>query len=162
MNAIANELRDIADKAEASEKLHWAKAMRAGAMQIELFQRDMERLRADFEALKVARLAEVDRLRNERDAAFAMSRCECETNECCANLMRYRDALDAVADLASWHTDDEADSDDTSPDDMVAHVNGLVRQRCKAALMGPNCEVTGVPASSARPVDCVVRAQREK
>ena len=125
MNAIANELRDIADKAEADDKLHWAKAMRACAMQIENLQRDM------------------GRLRDERDAAFAMSRCECETNECCANLMRYRDALDAVADLAGWHTDDEADKDDTSPDDMVAHVNGLIRRRCKAALMGPNAEVLG-------------------
>lgn len=38
MNAIAQELRDIADKAEAGEKLHWAKAMRAGAMQIEKWQ----------------------------------------------------------------------------------------------------------------------------
>ena len=48
------------------------------------------------------------------------------------------DALEAVADLAGWHTDDEADQDDTSPDDMVAHTNGLIRQLCKAVLMGPN------------------------
>ena len=41
MNAIAEELRDIADKAEAGDKLHWAKAMRAGAQQL----RDIEALR---------------------------------------------------------------------------------------------------------------------
>lgn len=93
----------------------------------------------DAQAL-MALAAEVRKLREERDAAFAMSRCECETNECCANLMRYRDALEAVADLAGWHSDDEAAPDDTSPDDMVAHVNGLIRQRCKAAIMGPNVQ----------------------
>lgn len=31
--------------------------------------------------------ADIDRLKAERDAAFAMSKCECETNECCANLV---------------------------------------------------------------------------
>lgn len=63
---------------------------------------------------------------------------ECSADECCANLMRYRDALEAVADLAGWYSDDEADENDASPDDMVAHVNGLIRKLCKAALMWPN------------------------
>ena len=35
-----------------------------------------------------AALIEIDRLKAERDAAFAMSRCECGPDECCANLVR--------------------------------------------------------------------------
>ncbi len=45
MNNIAEELRDIADKAEAGDKLHWAKAMRAGAQQLNNWQRDIDALR---------------------------------------------------------------------------------------------------------------------
>lgn len=32
-------------------------------------------------------------------------------------------------ELLAWHADDEADEADEYPEDMVAHVNGLVRQR---------------------------------
>jgi hypothetical protein len=45
MNAIAEELRDIADKADAGDKPHWARAMRAGALQLSNWQRDIDRLR---------------------------------------------------------------------------------------------------------------------
>ena len=39
MNEVAEELRRIADIAEAGGKPHWAQAMRAGAMQILTFHR---------------------------------------------------------------------------------------------------------------------------
>ena len=38
-NEVAEELRRIADLAEAGDKPHWAQAMRAGAMQILTFHR---------------------------------------------------------------------------------------------------------------------------
>ncbi len=61
MNNIAEELRDIADKAEAGDKLHWAKAMRAGALQLYNWQRDLEtyRLRLDHHDAQSAQLGEV-------------------------------------------------------------------------------------------------------
>lgn len=34
--------------------------------------------------------AEIERLKSERDASFAMSRCECGTDEACANMASYR------------------------------------------------------------------------
>lgn len=43
-------------------------------------------------------------------------------------------ALAEVFDLAGWHANDEADANDDSPDDAVAHVNGLIRQICRQAL----------------------------
>jgi hypothetical protein len=36
---------------------------------------------------------EIDRLTAERDAAFAMSRCECGTDEACAELAKLREQL---------------------------------------------------------------------
>ncbi|HRD65699.1 MAG TPA: hypothetical protein PKY50_06040 [Candidatus Competibacter sp.] len=45
MNAISRELRNIADIAEAGDKPHWAKAMRAGARQIGLWQPEIESAR---------------------------------------------------------------------------------------------------------------------
>jgi hypothetical protein len=47
---------------------------------------------------------------------------------------RYRKALSDIYDMASWHTDDEADPGDESPDDMTAHTNGLIRLRIRKAL----------------------------
>lgn len=47
---------------------------------------------------------------------------------------RLRAVLESVADLASWHSDDEADPENQSPEDMVAHINGLIRMACKHAL----------------------------
>lgn len=53
---------------------------------------------------------EIERLRAERDAAFAMSRCECDTDEACTNLIAHlrraehaeeeRDALRARIEAA--------------------------------------------------------------
>ena len=50
------------------------------------------------------------------------------------DLMRYREALEEIYDLAGWNSDDDARADDTSPEDMVAHVNGLIRKLCNDAL----------------------------
>jgi hypothetical protein len=47
---------------------------------------------------------------------------------------RYRAALSEVYDMASWHTDDDADPEDTSPDDALAHTNGVIRRRIREAL----------------------------
>lgn len=43
MNQIAQELRRIADIAEAGDKPHWAKVMRAGAAEIETLTRERPR-----------------------------------------------------------------------------------------------------------------------
>ena len=81
MNAIAEELRDIADKAEAGDKLHWAKAMRAGALQLNNWQRDIEtyRLRLDHHDAQSAQLGEVleenERLRAWIDEALSYVGC---------------------------------------------------------------------------------------
>ena len=77
MNNIAEELREIADKAEAGDKLHWAKAMRAGALQLDNWQRDLEtyRLRLDHHDAQSAQLGEVlaenAKLRKFADSALA-------------------------------------------------------------------------------------------
>lgn len=45
------------------------------------------------------------------------------------------DALREIAELASdGQCDYSADANDQSPDDMTAHVNGLIWQRCAAIL----------------------------
>ena len=75
MNNIAEELRDIADKAEAGDKLHWAKVMRAGALQLDNWRRDLDmyRMRLDHHDAQSAQLGEVleenKRLRGIEDAA---------------------------------------------------------------------------------------------
>lgn len=46
MNAIVEELRRIADIADAGDKPHWASAMRAGALQIATWEPEIERARA--------------------------------------------------------------------------------------------------------------------
>ena len=46
-------------------------------------------------------------------------------------------ALREVHDRASWHTDDDADASNESPDDMIAHTNGLIRRIC-AKVLGRN------------------------
>lgn len=37
-----------------------------------------------------------EQLRKERDAAFAMTRCECQSDECCRNLVEAQEALKAA------------------------------------------------------------------
>jgi len=44
------------------------------------------------------------------------------------------DALVEISRLAEWHTDDDAKDDDVSPEDMTAHVNGLIRRQCQRGL----------------------------
>ena len=45
-----------------------------------------------------------------------------------------RKALEQITELVSWHYDPEADPSNMSPDDNVAHVNGLVWQICRRVL----------------------------
>ena len=80
MNSIAEELRDIADKAEAGDKLHWAKAMRAGALQLYNWQRDLEtyRLRLDHHDAQSAQLGEVLEENKRLRAIEAAARNLCE------------------------------------------------------------------------------------
>ena len=47
-----------------------------------------------------------------------------ERNEEIKNL---KDALFNIFELAGWHTDDTAEPGNQSPEDMTAHVNGLIR-----------------------------------
>lgn len=44
------------------------------------------------------------------------------------------DIIDEIYHLAEWHCDDDADESNQSPEDMTAHINGLIRQRCIEAL----------------------------
>jgi hypothetical protein len=50
--------------------------------------------------------------------------------------MRYRQiaVLQGIKLLASWHYDPEANFDDVSPDDQVAHVNARIVWECDMAL----------------------------
>jgi len=54
---------------------------------------------ADLNKIQVL-TAERDSLRAERDAAFAMSRCECGTDEACANLAKLRAEVERLTDQA--------------------------------------------------------------
>jgi len=47
---------------------------------------------------------------------------------------RMQAALERIRELASWHYDPAVDESDTSPDDQVAHVNGLIVRACVEAL----------------------------
>lgn len=39
--------------------------------------------------------------------------------------------LATIQELVSWHIDTEADPSNQSPEDMTAHINGLVWQLCR-------------------------------
>ena len=45
-----------------------------------------------------------------------------------------RESLLEIQELVSWHCDTDADPNDDSPEDMGAHVNGLVWQICEKWL----------------------------
>lgn len=47
---------------------------------------------------------------------------------------KLRELLETCAELVSWQCDTEASENDTSPVDMVAHINGLVWQKIQLAL----------------------------
>jgi len=49
-------------------------------------------------------------------------------------LQRAHDALTEISRLAGWQTDDDANEDDVSPEDMTAHVDGLIRRQCRVGL----------------------------
>jgi len=51
-----------------------------------------------------------------------------------AAIRELADALTSVRDRLSWHYDEYADPDNTSPADMIAHVNGLCIQEIDNAL----------------------------
>ena len=51
---------------------------------------------------------------------------------------RLREALGKIYNLAGWQADDEADETDTNPEDMAAHINGLIRQVVTSALAEPD------------------------
>lgn len=42
--------------------------------------------------------------------------------------------LQEIKDLASWHYDPDADPNNTSPEDNVAHINGLIVKLCEEGL----------------------------
>jgi len=44
---------------------------------------------------------------------------------------RLRGILREIEGLASWHCDETADPEDTSPEDHAAHINGLIVQACR-------------------------------
>jgi septal ring factor EnvC (AmiA/AmiB activator) len=44
------------------------------------------------------------------------------------------EALESVESLASWHCDTETDPNNTSPEDNVAHINGIIVQETRKAL----------------------------
>lgn len=46
---------------------------------------------------------------------------------------RLRAELEEIKALVSWHMDTEADPSNESPEDMTAHINGLVWQLCQQA-----------------------------
>lgn len=43
--------------------------------------------------------------------------------------------INRIEGLVDWHADAEAHIEDTSPEDMHAHCNGLVLQACKEARL---------------------------
>ncbi len=57
-------------------------------------------------------------------------------DEALATIERLTKALDQIVGIASWHHDEDASFDDPSPDDAVAHANGLVVRVAREALKG--------------------------
>tara|TARA_R110000868_G_scaffold277390_1_gene537179 strand:+ start:562 stop:831 length:270 start_codon:yes stop_codon:yes gene_type:complete len=47
---------------------------------------------------------------------------------------RLAEALRDVCEMAKWQYDEDADENNTSPDDMTAHINGLIVKKICAAL----------------------------
>lgn len=43
-------------------------------------------------------------------------------------------SLAECIDLLGWHSDDDADEENQSPEDQVAHINGLVRRKLYAVI----------------------------
>lgn len=47
---------------------------------------------------------------------------------------RLKEAVEYALHFASGHYDEDAQEDDPSPDDMTAHLNGLIVKKCRQAL----------------------------
>jgi len=47
---------------------------------------------------------------------------------------QYKSLLKEIQDLVSWHCDFDAEEYDESPEDMVAHVNGIIYQKIERVL----------------------------
>ena len=56
--------------------------------------------------------------------------CDCREHR----FEQMRAALERIRELASWHCDLAVNESDTSPDDQVAHINGLIVRECIDAL----------------------------
>jgi hypothetical protein len=80
--------RQTSERERLATILGWTGAISADKAILDAIHRASELLRADE--------AEIAQLRAERDEAFRMSRCECGTNECCANLVKHSAELDAL------------------------------------------------------------------
>ena len=57
-------------------------------------------------------------------------------NEIKLKIESYEDCLNEIYELCEWHTDDEADENNESPEDTISHINGLIRQKIKKLLKG--------------------------
>jgi len=47
---------------------------------------------------------------------------------------KHLEILQQIEQLALWHCDEEADESDEHPEDMTAHINGLIVQLCRRPL----------------------------
>src|SRR5690606_34586964 len=74
--------------------------------------------------------AEIEALRAERDAAFRMSRCECASDECCANLVKHQQRAERLAEAGRRVTAAfRAHGSNITPD------GGRTRAECEAAML---------------------------
>lgn len=73
---------------------------------------------------------------SEAAQMFAFEDAKADILELHSAVIRCQEALDEISELAAWQSDDDAREDDTRPTDVVAHVNGLIRKRCRDALDG--------------------------
>lgn len=70
----------------------------------------------------------------KRAMSFARDIYEADRAKTRAVVQRLVDDMQRVHDVLGWHTDDDADPADTSPDDSHAHTNGLIRQSLSSAI----------------------------
>ena len=61
-----------------------------------------------------------------------------------------RAGLSEIVDLASWHVDLDAREDDLSPEDMTAHVNGLIVQKAQQLIAEIDLRVKLAPRRRTR------------
>jgi len=80
--------------------------------------------------------AELVALKSERKQVLADSEFALEAVIADSKAEREKDheAMQEVYDMLGWHTNDDADENDTSPLDAVAHDNGLMRRKLRERL----------------------------